>query len=559
MKKIFWLFFALGAGLTFALGWFIQFHAVGNDFWNILYYGRNMTLAEPESLYNGFFPFGYAFLIGQLPFTYVLPLAYLLNALLSGLFTASVSTLIAYTRSFPATLIAFFCSIAAPFAFQNINTLGPDIGSLAFTSFAIFLLWRHVIARVETRSVENPKQSPDDKERPINWPFTRNMRLLRREDHPPRNDMNSILIGASLGLAFLWRTHTIVTAVAIFFGYFLLVGIRPIRPRVMMVSAFLSLLVLQVIINLWSGHGFLETAQAFNIYKFFYGVDMTNPPTPAEIAEFSVLDTILKDPALTFDLYIIPFKFLIFYAWPAAVCFVLSPKGKFAKYSLFSILFVLLYAIPVSLGDSARAPLMLMGVYASTIGLLLVILTDVIARAGGRDACSRDPARYMRWRAVPVSNLVVTILFIAAFAQTFYSWIRYDAEFIRSSRAERKSLTVIEQTMLSNGMTSPTEIFADRYDFYTPNTMPYRSRQIGNWSEDWVWGFSDEFPPLPNDSWESFAKACKEQGVRFLLLSPNSFYRADFFPKIYNGEVELETLGLKFIGQRGNIRIYKFE
>ena len=90
-SKLFLLFFVFGTGFTFAIGWPTQFHTLGNDYWNILYYGRNMTLSQPESLYNGFYPFGYAFLIGQMPFTYVLPLSYLLNALLSGLFIASVS------------------------------------------------------------------------------------------------------------------------------------------------------------------------------------------------------------------------------------------------------------------------------------------------------------------------------------------------------------------------------------------------------------------------------------------------------------------------------------
>jgi hypothetical protein len=89
--------------------------------------------------------------------------------------------------------------------------------------------------------------------------------------------------------------------------------------------------------------------------------------------------------------------------------------------------------------------------------------------------------------------------------------------------------------------------------------MPYRSRQIGNWSQDWVWGYADEFPPLPNDSWESFAAACREQGIRFLVLSPNSHYRGEIFPPIYNNEVDIVSLGLQFIAQRGNIRIYKFK
>ena len=515
MKKIlgshfkwFILFFALGAGSTLALGYLIQFHAVSNDFWNILYYGRNMTFAEPESLYNGFFPFGYAFLVGQLPFTYVLPLAYVLNALLTGLFTASVSTLISYARSVPATILAFFCSMAAPFVFQNANTLSPDIGSAAFTAFAVFLLWREYFDC-------NPNEL---------------------------SDVNSAFVGLSLGLAFLWRTHAIVAAIAIFLGYFLLLGIRPIRSRVWMVSSFLTIVALQVVVNLWSGHGFFETAQAFNIYKFFYGVDMTDPPTPVEMEGFSILGTILNDPMHTFDLYIIPFKFLAFYAWTSAAGFLLSPKGRFSKYFLFSVLYVLLYAVPVSLGDSARAPLLLMGAFTSSLSLLLVVLSE-----------QAEKMVISKW-----TRGVVILLFIVANAQTFYRWVRQDVEFIRVGFVERRSLEIIEQTLLIHGMKSPSEIFADRYDFYTPNTMPYRSRQIGNWSEGWVWGFAGEFPTLPNDSWESFAAACKEQGVRFLLLSPNSFYRSDFFPKIYDGEVDLSPLGLRFIAQRGNIRIYEF-
>jgi 4-amino-4-deoxy-L-arabinose transferase-like glycosyltransferase len=204
MKKIlgvhfkwFWLFFAVGAGLTFAVGRYIEFHALSNDYWNILYYGRRMTLSEPESLYNGFYPFGYPFLIGQMPFTYVLPLSYILNALLSGLFTASVSTLILSTRSIPATILAFFSSIAAPFIFQNANTLSPDIGSAAFTAFAVYLLCRQ-------------------------W-FD--------EDRTELDASQAILTGVSLGLSFLWRTHAAVSILAVLAGWLLLFGIRPFRPR----------------------------------------------------------------------------------------------------------------------------------------------------------------------------------------------------------------------------------------------------------------------------------------------------------------------------------------
>jgi hypothetical protein len=502
--------FVFGAGLTLALGFYVQFHVASNDFWNILYYGRRMTLTEPESLYNGFFPFGYALLIGQLPFTYVLPLAYVVNALLAGLFTASVSTLVAAARSTFATGIAFFASLAAPFVFQNANTLSPDIGSVAFTAFAIFLLWRD--------------------------------RFGEKQEEP--NDLRAVLSGLSLGMAFLWRNHAIVSSLAVLFGYFVFTGIRPLRTLVLILSAFFFIVSLQVAINLVSGHGALETAQAFNIHKFFYGINDTNPPTPAEIEKFSLIDTFMSNSQSAINTYLVSFRYLVSFGWAAAACFLLSPKGRISCYSLFLLLFIFLYSIPVALGDSPRAPVMLMVAYVPSFALLSVVITDWVGKK----------ITLNKW-----TTGLIPLLFLMVFAQLFYGWILYDIGFIQNSRAERKVLAVIEQTLIFSGMESPNEVFADRNDFYTPNKMPYRSRRIGSLVQDWFWGFRDEFPPLPNDSWDSFSAACKEQGVRFLVLSPNSHYRGEIFPPIYDQKVDIELLGLQFIAQRGNIRIYEFK
>lgn len=508
--KLFFLFFALGAGLTFALGGYLQFHALSNDYWNILYYGRGMTLAQPESLYNGFYPFGYAFLIGQMPFTYVLPLSYLLNALLTGLFTASVSTLISHTRSWIATLAALLASLAAPFVFQNAHALGPDIGAAAFTAFAVFMLWRsHIEGSDEELS-----------------------------------DLNAAFIGASLGLGFLWRTHALISAVAVFIGFLLFTGLRPLRPRLWMLGVFFAFVALQVIVNLVSGHGPFETAQALNLYKFLYGLDWTHPPTPAELEDFSFIKTVMADPQAFLQTYRIPFFFLLSFSWTCIAAFVLSPKGRYARFALFSLLYIVLYSIPIAVGDSARAPLMLMVAYITAFALIPVALSEFIERLLG----SRT------W--IPMA---VALSFIAAGMNTFYGWFLYDKEVIAFAASERKVLSVIEQTLLSSGLTSPSEVFADRYDFYTPNVMPYRSRQIGNWNQDWVWGYAQEFPAIPNDSWEAFSAACRAQGIRFIVLGPNNFYRGEIFPPIYNDEVDLDAYGLRFIGQRGKMRIYEFK
>jgi hypothetical protein len=358
------------------------------------------------------------------------------------------------------------------------------------------------------------------------------------------SDLRAIFTGASLGLAFLWRNHAIVSSVAVLAGYLLLTGMRPLRPRIWMIGAFSFFVSLQVIVNLLSGHGVLETAQAFNIYKFFYGINDTYPPTPEMIEKFSMLDAVLSNPKWALDSYLLSFNYLVSFGWTALVCFLLSPKGRLSHFSLFLLFFTLVYSIPVAVGGSPRSPIMLMAAYVPSFALMVAAITDFAGRF------FTSP----KW----VSG-VVGILFLATSAQLFYGWLIYDTDFIRTSRSERKVLSVIEQTLISSGMKSPTEVFADRYDFYTPNKMPYRSRQIGNWSQDWVWGYADEFPPLPNESWDSFSVACREQGIRFLVLSPNSRYRGDIFPPIYSQEVDIETLGLQFIAQRGNIRIYTFK
>jgi hypothetical protein len=301
---------------------------------------------------------------------------------------------------------------------------------------------------------------------------------------------------------------------------------------------------MQVVVNLISGHGVFETAQAFNLYKFFYGVDWTHPPGPEEIAGFSLINTIAENPARAFDLYKPFFLYFVSHAWAAVFAFLLSPKGRFARFSLFSLIFILLYAIPISLSDSARSPVILMSVYLPSVAVLLAALVELAHKYVG-------VKKWVQW--------AVSALFVAFGFQTFYGWVVYDVGLIRAARSEHTVFTVIEYTLRASGMTSPNEVVADRYDFYTPNTMPYRPRQIGKWSEDWFWGLKDDYPSLPNDTWESFLSACREQGVRFLVLGPNSHYRGEIFPPIYNDEVDIETLGLRFIAQRGNLRIFGFK
>ncbi len=511
-RQLLWfvLFFVTGFGIILSSGFYTHFHVAGNDFWSPLYYGRHISWGQKESLYNGFYPIGYAFLVGQFPYSYAIQWSYILNALLAGLLTASIVSLASSTRSVPATALAFIFSLSLPIIFQYSNTVGPDIGAAALTACAIHLLWHNTLA-------------------------------AREEGH---STLLAASAGICLGLAVLWRNHGIVSSAVILGVYWIISGLRPIRYKLSIAGFFMGVFSIQVVVNILSGHGPFETTQAFNMYKLFYGVDWTNPPAPADIAGFTVWKPIMENPRGFIVAYYPWFRFLASFAWPGIVCMLITPwKSALSKFGLFSALVMILYAIPLALGDSLRAPLTTIALFISPLAVGFFVLIERISALSG-------PKNWI--------PSLVTVLILAGSCLFTYRWLVSDWDFLQTNRAEHRIFSNVEQTLQAGGMLSPDQVFADRLDFYFPNQPPYLPRQIEGFFYSWVWGYSQEYPRLTNDSWAEFAAACREQGIRYLVLSPNSRYRGDFFPPIYDHFTEPATLGLRFITQRGNLRIFEF-
>lgn len=499
---LFALFFILGTSVVVLCGVYSEFHAQGNDFWTVLFYGRNITWARKESLYNGFYPFGYAFLIGQLPYTYAIQLAYIFNAILAGLFVASVSSLIAAQGSLPATLLALAFSISEPMIFQYANTPGPDIGAAAFPAFAVYLLWKDSFA----------------------------------EGSKPNWNMLAPWIGASLGLGFLWRAHVVVLAVIILILAVVFRILPSLSANLKMIAAFLAAVSIQVFVNLISGHAAFETAQSFNVYKFLYGVNWVRTPTPAEMVGFSVWNEIVGKPLFVISAALPYLKYLLSYALPSVACFVIAPKGTLKRFALFSSLSIAIYAFPLSLGDSPRAPLPILGLYLSSFVLLFIAATERLSRIR---------------RIYQLALIVLSVSLI-------YQWGTSDYDYISKNRASHRAFLAIERVLVSHGMKSPNEVFSNKYQFYLPSRPPYLPRQINSWSQDWFWGFSEQYPLIPNASWESFRSASIKQGIKFLVLSPTAAQQGDFFSAIYGNQFDRNKMGVEFVAERVNMRIYQF-
>jgi hypothetical protein len=496
--------------LTVLSGFFSGFHVSSNDFWTLLYYGRHMTWEYKESLYNGFYPFGYAFLVGQLPYTYAIQLSYLLNALLSGLFAASVSALVSQRRFLPATLLACVLSLTQPLVHQYSNTPGPDIGTAAFPAFAIYLLWKDALADQES-SLSN---------------------------------FSAVLVGAFLGLGFLWRTHVLVIAVIVLALAILFRRVRSGYSITLMAGTFLALVSLQAAVDLLSGHRAFETAQLFNIYKLLYGLDWVQPPTPDQISKLSIVEIFWSDPRFVINSAYPYFRHLVSFAWPSVVCLFLSPKGALRRFAFFSMLSIVLYSLPLSLSDSPRAPLPVLSLTLSTAALIFAALME----------------RLRSFLSTSKSSLIWgTVLVLVFSASPVYRWGVHDWTFLKDIRAAHRVFKGIEQVLLSNGMKSPDEVFSNKYQFYVPSRPPFTPRQFSDWYNDWVWGYSEEYPPLANDSWDAFRQSCLEQGIKFIVLSPLASEQAEFFAVIYEDKFDDDVVGLEFITARANMRIYRFK
>lgn len=419
---------------------------------------------------------------------------------------ASITGIVAGARNLAVLVLVLIACITVPIVFLRSNMVGPDIGAMAFSAFGVYFLWKDVLS-----GTVNAKSS-----------------------------VRYGSIGLLLGMAFLWRSHAIIFAWAVLVLTVLLFGVRPIRPILWMVCSFFVVISIQVFANLVSGHGTLETAQNFNVYKFLYGVDWLHPPSKELIENFSVLKAIADDPRLFFNAYLPAFWDLVVYAWPGVFCFLVAPEGQIKRFGLFSAMITLLYAIPVSIGNSPSAPLILMVPFLASLAFLYVVLMQRATSATGF-----------------VKGLLKSLLIIYWGLGIYLigSWAFQDIELLKSNYREHRAFLAVERVLVEKGIITSTQVFSDYYYIYFPNLPPYQPRFVGGWEQDWLWGYSLEYPKLPSDSWEHFVKAGREQGIQFLVLSPSNVECGKIFP---SSDIENES-DLHFIASRSGFNICKFE
>ncbi len=177
---------------------YIRFQVTLNDFWGVLYYARHISLDKPASLYNGFFPIGYPFLLNIFPDPNVIYFAFAINIISAATFVGLVSILFFQLKKSGWGLIAVFCmAVFYPLFFRYANTTSADISTAAFSMGGIYFLWRSDLEKSE-------------------------------HAHPIQSDL---LCGLFFGLSAIFRNHAIISTAAILLAYSSVFGFRRIWAR----------------------------------------------------------------------------------------------------------------------------------------------------------------------------------------------------------------------------------------------------------------------------------------------------------------------------------------
>jgi hypothetical protein len=508
-RTIFPVAFCLGVIVFLASSYYINFQVVLNDFWGVLYYSRHLSLSEPASLYNGFFPIGYPFLLHFIPYSYVVFFAFALNILFSGLFLGWISNLIYMLRkSIWGAVFVFWVTLLYPLFFQYSVTTSPDIGAAALSIGGVYFLWKRDL--VQDSSAH-----------------------LLRDD---------LIAGLLFGIAALFRSHGVISAAAILAGYFVVMGMRRIWERKYLLISLALVYSIQIGANLLSGHGALETGQNFTAYISFFGMDWWHIP-PA-VYSFSVVSQFFKDPTGFIAVFMPLFLRLVVYGLPSLMCLILLRGSLERKFVWFVLIATLGYSLPVAIGTSAtdRGPFPILGITVTCLGLLGLELWS-----RGKKILSASKLLH----GLAVGILASSLLWVAA------GWISQNMDFLNLNLGQNKNLHVIEAKLVAKGLKKPAEVFTNKFGLYLPDIPPYRPYSNGGWEDYSLWNYRQEFPEIPTDSWETFLQGCKANHIRFLALSPGADAVAGFLSDLYNERFTPD--GVDLILNIGRIKIFQIK
>jgi hypothetical protein len=455
--------FAFSVGylaLLAVVGNYLGFYTILNDFWGTLFLAEHLSLADPRSLHNGFFPIGYPAVVRVLLNQDILVWAYLMSAAASaatlGIVTRAVEQ---WTNASAIPVLAATLLALHPLFFLYGITTGPDAPTLLLsTTGVVLLLWSCASER----------------------------------------DRSFVLAGLLLGAAGLFRQHGFPFAIASLLGVALAF---PSRGRGLALAGVgvLGMLGVQVAANLAAGVSALESAQAFNIYKLFNSIDwfhldrLQYPSNPIEVIRLA--------PDRFLEAWWSVLRPTLWLGVPQVIAAVLS-KGDSRRVAVALGVTTYLYLPIQAVGGSPRGPLLVLPCSALAVALALEAI----------------------WHRLPSSvSAVRTAAAAGLVAFCAWSWVPENLANVRSARATADLWRHIEGLLEADGVQGPSQVFTDSFDFYftkvrSSRIYDYRPRNTGGWAQIDLYGYERIHPPLDTTSFGAFIDSCRARGVSHLVL-----------------------------------------
>jgi len=443
----------LYAAALLAVAWHSRFAMLSNDVFPLRWQAEHLSLYHPETFFDGFFPIGYPLLLRVMSLTGNPVLAsLLLHIAFAAFYVVLVRRLLPAILDSAAALVALPLVLFTPQIAGNVLSVTPDFPA-AFCVVAAFFL------------------------------FTRG-----------DTGRNIFLAGVCMGAGYLFRTHVIILAVSFALAVLLLEKSHRLRTVFWFCVGVLPFVIAQGLLQVWSGHGFFENAQAFNIWRTMYGMDWNNPPA---LGGASVLDVIREHPQVFFaaywgaivqgSLYLLPCLIAMPFLW-------VKRRNLPHRMLMVFTIAALFYLILTAIGGSPRN-------VALVIPILVADTIFVIGLAFARVHDARKQA---------FALVLAVLLWCSGIIGIF----------IFSNRSTRRvrDYTNDERLLNVQSKADALKVYTDDFDFYFPGLRYETPRESGGWPEAGLPHYIEEFPHIRDSSARVLHDDLVKSGVHWAMF-----------------------------------------
>ena len=418
-----------------------RFAVLSNDSFPLLWQARHLSLSDPASFYNGFFPIGYPLLmrfaeITQDPLTTL----EIVQVVLAPIYLIVAMRFFARFLRPEVIFLGIVALVAYPDFLRCVLSATPDfLASLAaLTAFY----------------------------------------LIAKEHYG--------YAGVAFGCGLLFRAHILGLFVTMVIATLLLHKNGKFEIAGRMVLGAIPFILLQGMIQVWSGHSFFESAQAFNVYRTMYGINWNTPPR----FPISTLDIIAHDPFRFAAAYFVNLANGAIVLLPIAILLILNRKHR-QGLALVTICFgVLLYVLVITAAFSPRA---LLPVWPSSVLAGMAILQSIEA--------------LFKPRMLMLAGLVASAVIIVGVIVASYG-----------SRERVNEYEKIGQVLHLNAAKDLHAIYTDDFAFYVPQFHDATARTTGTWGVVGLPEYSKDALELDWRSAESLRSSMRNAGIQTAII-----------------------------------------